>query len=109
MNMSVVLPKAPELRTFFASSELSKLTTTTEGNMSDLLNEKRDELSRQMGWTLQRAQGFVDGETAQQSGQDLPGCHKVEMDEYSKGFRTGYYTHACALSIWNMRETLTVH
>ncbi len=77
--------------------------------MSDLLKEKRDELAQQMGWTLQRAEGYVDGETAQQSGQELPGCHKVAMDEYSKGFRTGYYTQACSLSISSIRETLTAH
>ena len=77
--------------------------------MSDMLKEKRDELALEMGWTLQRAQGYVDGETVQQSGQDLPGCHKAGMDEYSKGFRTGYYTQACSLSISTIRDTLTIH
>ncbi len=72
--------------------------------MSDLLKEKRDELAQQMGWTLQRAEGYVDGETAQQSGQELPGCHKVAMDEYSKGFRTGFYKQNDADSVSNIKN-----
>jgi hypothetical protein len=74
--------------------------------MSDLLKEQRDKLAQEMGWTLERAQGFVDGETSQRSGLDLSMSHKVAMDEYSKGFRTGYYTKACSLSISNIRGAL---
>ena len=77
--------------------------------MSDLLKEKTDELAREMGWTLLRAQGYVDGEVAQKDGQDLPECHKDNMDEYSQGFRTGYYTQACSLSISTIRDTLSTH
>jgi len=74
--------------------------------MSDLLKEKRDNLVQEMGWTLERAQGYVDGETSQLSGQELTPYQKAAMDEYSKGFRTGYYTQACSISIWNIRENL---
>ena len=75
--------------------------------MSDLLKRKRDKLAQEMGWTPRRTQGYVDGETYQRIGQDMPRCHKDDMDEYSKGFRTGYYTLACSLSISDIRETLT--
>ena len=74
--------------------------------MSDERNEKRDQLAREMGWTLKRAQGYVDGEAAQRCGLDLTAFYRVAMDEYSQGFRTGYYTQACSLSIWNIRESL---
>jgi hypothetical protein len=107
LDTTIVLRKAPELRTLLALSELSKLMTTKEGNMSDFSKYMRDELAQEMGWTPRRAQGYVDGETYQRIGQDMPGCHKDDLDEYSKGFRTGYYTQACSLSISNIRETLT--
>ena len=77
--------------------------------MSDLLTVKREEIAQKMGWTLLRAEGYVDGETTQQSGQELPAIRKDGMDEYSQGFRTGYYTQACALSESNDREALMAH
>ena len=78
-----------------------------EGDMSDLVKEKRDELAQEMGWSLERAQGYVDGETSERTGQEIPAYHKVAMDDYSKGFRTGYYTQACSLSVRDIREALT--
>ena len=75
--------------------------------MSDLLKRKRDKLVQEMGWTLKRAEGYVDGEASQREGLGLPACYKYGMDDYSKGFRTGYYTRACSLSISNIREVLT--
>jgi len=75
--------------------------------MGDLMKEKRDELAREMGWSLDRAQGYVDGESSERSGLDLPPFHKVAMDDYSKGFRTGYYTQACSVSVRDIRESLT--
>lgn len=77
--------------------------------MSELLTEKRNMLAEEMGWTLDRAQGYVDGEATQLSGQDLPAYHKVAMDDYSKGFRTGYYTQACSVSLRDIQATLTTH
>lgn len=75
-------------------------------SMSDT-NEKRDGLARGMGWSLERAQGFLDGEASQRRGQAMSADHRVGMDDYSKGFRTGYYTEACSVSIWDIRESLT--
>jgi hypothetical protein len=74
--------------------------------MKDLLREKRNELAEEMTWTLKRAQGYVDGEISQQNGTELSESHKYGMDEYSKGFRTGYYTQACSLSITSIRDVL---
>jgi len=75
--------------------------------MSDLIKEKRDALAREMGWSLERAQGYVDGETSERCGHDMPAYHKVAMDDYSKGFRTGYYTQACSMSVRDIRQKLT--
>ena len=68
-----------------------------------------DTLAQEMGWNPRRIHGYVDGEFYQRFKQDMPGCHKVGMDEYSKGFRTGYYKRDDPLSEANIRETLTDH
>ena len=60
--------------------------------MKDLSKEERSAFAQEMGWTLKLAQGYVDGEFYQRFGQDMPECHKVSMDEYSKGFRAGYHS-----------------
>jgi hypothetical protein len=80
---------------------------TKGGNMKDLLTEKRNELALEMCWTLKRAQGYVDGELSQRNGTELSESYKYGMDEYSKGFRTGYYTQACSLSITDIRAALS--
>ena len=79
------------------------------GNLKDLLADKSNELAQEMGWTLKRAEGYVDGEASQREGLGLSACYRYGMDDYSKGFRTGYYTRACSLSISNIREVLTAH
>lgn len=78
-----------------------------EENMSDFMNEKRDELAQEMGWSQDRAQGYVDGESTERNGLEMPPFHKVAMDDYSKGFRTGYYTQACSVSVKDIREAVT--
>ena len=75
--------------------------------MSEFSKKKRDRLSQELDWSLDRAQGYVDGEACQLRGHELSANYQSGMDEYSKGFRTGYYTQACSLSILEMREVLT--
>jgi hypothetical protein len=84
------------------------LMMTKEGCMSELTSSKVNDLAEEMGWTVDRAQGYVDGGVSQQCGEELPSSHRHAMDEYSKGFRTGYYTQACSLSISSIRQALTV-
>ena len=67
-----------------------------------------EELSEEMGWSMDRAQGYIDGGASQQSGEDLAPSHRFGMDEYSKGFRTGYYTQACSLTLSSIRQALAV-
>ena len=48
-------------------------------------------LGMQNGWSLAFAQGFVDGETSRRLGK-APALHAlVGIDEYSMGFRAGYF------------------
>lgn len=81
---------------------------TKGGCMSERTFAKVDELVEEMGWSMERAQGYVDGGVSHQSGEDLATKHRFGMDEYSKGFRTGYYTQACSLSISSIRQALAV-
>ena len=59
--------------------------------MSDLLKKKRDKLAQEMAWTLERAAGYVEGETYRRRGLALSAYHTVGIDEDALGFRTGYY------------------
>jgi hypothetical protein len=63
---------------------------TKESEMSDLAIEKRNKIAQAMGWTSRRAAGYIEGRFYRRSGQDMPKCHQVGIDDYSKGFRIGY-------------------
>ena len=69
---------------------------------------KVKDFAEEMGWSMERTRGYLDGVACQQTGQVLASHHKFSMDEYSKGFRTGYYTQACSLSISSIRSALAV-
>lgn len=98
----------PHLRTVFAIYPLAELMMTREECMTGQFSARIEELSEEMGWSMDRAQGYVDGGASQQSGEELSPSHRFGMDEYSKGFRTGYYTQACSLTLSSIREALEV-
>ena len=59
--------------------------------MKILSEEKARVLSEKNGWSLNRAEGFIDGESSRRRGKP-PTIHaQVGIDEYSQGFRAGYY------------------
>ena len=59
--------------------------------MKVLSTEKSKLLAEQNGWSLVHAQGYVDGETSRRLGK-APALHAlVGIDEYSMGFRAGYF------------------
>jgi hypothetical protein len=59
--------------------------------MKVLSTEKSKLLAEQNGWSLAHAQGFVDGETSRRLGK-MPTLHfRVGIDEYSLGFRAGFF------------------
>jgi hypothetical protein len=48
-------------------------------------------LAERNGWSIARAQGFVDGEIARRRGAPPSTYARVGIDDYSLGFRAGYY------------------
>ena len=48
-------------------------------------------LSERNRWSMERAQGFVDGEVSRRRGVTPTKHAQVGIDEYSLGFRAGYY------------------
>ena len=48
-------------------------------------------LAERYGWSLEYSEGYVDGEVSRRQGKDLPGYLMVGRDEYSLGFRAGYF------------------
>jgi hypothetical protein len=52
---------------------------------------KASVLSERNRWSMERAQGFVDGEISRRRGVTPSRHTQVGIDEYSLGFRAGYY------------------
>ena len=59
--------------------------------MKVLSTEKSKLLAEQNGWSLDHAQGFVDGETCRRLAKTPARCVVIGIDEYSLGFRAGYF------------------
>ena len=62
-----------------------------EGNMKVLSKEKSKFLAEKYGWSLARAQGFVDGEISRRRRTQPSAYVQVGIDEYCLGFRASYY------------------
>ena len=59
--------------------------------MKILSREKSKVLARQNGWSLARAEGFVDGQRCRRLGMKPSTYAQVGIDEFSLGFREGFY------------------
>ena len=59
--------------------------------MNVLSTERSKQLAEQNGWSLAYAQGKVDGETFRRLGKAVAPHARVGIDEYSLGFRAGYF------------------
>ena len=53
--------------------------------------EKSYMLAEDYGWPLPSAKGYVDGEAFRKRGKEPPVHALVGIDDYSEGFRAGYY------------------
>jgi hypothetical protein len=53
-------------------------------------------LAERNGWSIARAQGFVDGEMARRRGAAPSSYARVGIDDYCSGFRAGYYVRGAA-------------
>jgi hypothetical protein len=56
-----------------------------------LATEKAKVLAEQYGWSLEFAEGYVDGEAWLRRRRTLPEYASVGIDEYSLGFRAAYF------------------
>src|SRR5687768_15084717 len=59
------------------------------GNMKALSNVQL--LVETNGWSVARAQGFIDGEVSRRRGAAPSTYARVGIDDYPLGFRAGYY------------------
>ena len=53
--------------------------------------QKSQVLAEQYGWPLLSAKGYVDGETFREWRKEPPLYALVGIDDYSEGFRAGYF------------------
>ncbi len=56
-----------------------------------VFKEKSQVLAEQYGWPLPSAKGYVDGETFRKRHKTPPLHAIVGIDDYSEGFRAGYF------------------
>lgn len=59
--------------------------------MTDLSRERCKAVAEKNGWSLVRAEGFLDGESFRRLALTPPKYAQVGIDEYCLGFRAGYY------------------
>ena len=72
--------------------------------MNVLSKEKSQVLSDRNGWSIDYARGFVDGEMNRRRGQSPTAYVFVGIDEYSLGFRAGYFERAPARPALRLAE-----
>ena len=58
-------------------------------NVKVLSKEKM--VAEKNGWSLAQAEGYIDGETFRRRGKTPSTYARIGIDEYSLGFRAGYY------------------
>lgn len=59
--------------------------------MKDLYEEKVKVVAERNGWSIAHAKGFVDGDRTRRRGAAPSKYAQVGIDEYSLGFRAGYF------------------
>jgi hypothetical protein len=70
--------------------------------MDVLSKEKTKVLAEKTGWSVARAEGFVDGEAFRRRGKVPSAYARIGIDDYCLGFRAGFYdreTHTLAAEI----------
>jgi len=67
-------------------------------NVKVLSKEKCQVVAERNGWSLERARGYVDGETFRLRAKKPSKYALIGIDEYGLGFRAGYYTRRNGVS-----------
>ena len=70
--------------------------------------KKSKALAEEMGWTLERAEGYVEGERYRRRRLALSEYHKVGIDEYALGFRAGYFKREKPTSVGKIKTISSV-
>ena len=76
--------------------------------MHVLTKEKSRVLAEAKGWSLERAEGYVEGERYRRRGLQLSLYLRVGIDEYCLGFRQSYYERRETLGQAQPQERLPV-
>lgn len=66
--------------------------------------ESRDRIAMELNCSLEFAEGYLDGKMYRRHKMELSERFRDSMDDYAKGFRTGYYMEACSLASEKPRE-----
>jgi hypothetical protein len=67
--------------------------------MESLSKDKIKVLAEMNGWSLARAEGYVDGENFRRRGKTPSAYAQIGIDEYCLGFRAGYYERLSIASV----------
>ena len=76
--------------------------------MKVLSKEKSKVLAEINGWSLARAEGYVDGEISRRRHAKLSTYVQVGIDDYSLGFRASYYERQTVASTESPPEVTVV-
>ena len=75
-----------------------------EEGMDASSNEKARTIAEKMGWSLTRAEGYVEGQHYRQEGLKPTAYQKVGVDDYARGFRAGFYEQESCRVIISRRD-----
>lgn len=59
--------------------------------MKVISREQIKALMEENGWSIERAEGYADGENYRRRGDKPSAYAQIGIDEYCQGFRAGYY------------------
>jgi len=77
--------------------------------MQRLTEQKLKILAEKYGWSLARAEGYVDGETSRRSGATPSSYALVGFDDYCVGFRAGFFVRTGNHSTYTTADAQLVH
>lgn len=67
--------------------------------------ETRDKICKELRCSLEFAEGYLDGKMYRRHNMEMSSKFLDGLDEYAKGFRTGYYVQACTAEPEGSDET----
>src|SRR3954467_8999297 len=79
--------------TYFVSGSIAPICCLVPigRHMKILSKEKAKVVAEINGWSLAKAEGYIDGEICRRRGKSPTNYAQIGIDEYSRGFRAAYY------------------